>query len=149
MTNQRETELTFMQRGINEFSLKLDDYYLESFQYGFEKESVRDVSKHSLEMLIDDMSFVRFAKNLIQDIETQKQILRIVKQYNFEELEAYKGEYEDQLNWLKILKRVAEPILEKKFLLIKNDVTEDILDQYKKELKGFKFITKYLRYGNV
>ena len=143
MTNKREKELMFMQLGINEFSLKLDDYYLDVFQYGFEKKSVRDISKHSLEELIDDMSFVRFAKNLLDDIETQKTVLKIIKQYNFEELESYDGEYKDQLSWLKILKRGAEPILEKKFLLIKNDMTENVLNQYKKELKGFKFITKH------
>lgn len=143
MTKQREIELMFMQRGINEHSLKLDDYYLDFFDNWSEKKSVRDIRKHELETEITvNMSFVRFASNLLNDIITQKEIIKIVKKHNFTDLEAYTGEYQDQLNWLKIIKRASEPILEKEYLKIKKDMKPKIIKEYQEKLKGFKFILK-------
>lgn len=141
MTKQREIEQMFLKQGMSKFSSDLDTHYLELFQYGFEIKSVRDLNKNILKDIIVD-EFFFFAKVLLFNIETMKITLNIVGESDYEYWEANYEEFEYQLKWLKIIKRAAEPILEKEYLKLKPGMNQDIIREYEEKLKGFKFILK-------
>ena len=116
------------------------DMYINNWLFS-DKCTVRDVRKYAIENTIRDESIIRFAKDLNENIEDLKLLKNLVERKNLE-IEDFKNQINDRITIVKTIKRASEPILEKEFLKFKPKMSEKVIEEYKKELKGWKFITK-------
>ena len=114
--------------------------YINNWCYS-DKWTVRDVRKYEIENTINVESIMTFARNLKENIEDLK-LLKETIERNGLAVEDYSDQINDRLEIVNTIKRASEPILEKHFLELKPQMSEKVIEEYKKELKGWKFITK-------